>query len=199
MCSVVKVVLSAKYRDAFRPCLEALARFVAVHPNWITLTGVVLAGISAYYYARADWVAGSVVAALAALVDAVDGAVARYWKKESKWGAYLDAVSDRVVEGIILFGIGWGSGLWPQVYIIMLASLLISYAKARAAMEINVDNVDWPDLFERAERLALIVAGVPIAAQFRDGLFWYLTVLAFAFLFVGVTQRVHRVWRRMRE
>jgi len=191
------VVLSARHREVFRPFLEGLARFVAVHPNWVTVAGVAVALVAAYYYARAEWLVGSVVAALAAFIDAVDGAVARYWKKESRWGAYLDAMLDRLVEGILLFGIGWGSGLWPQVYVIMLASVLISYAKARAAMEIPVDNVDWPDLFERAERLILIVVGVPLASRSRDGLFWYLTALAVAFLFIGVPQRMHRVWRRM--
>lgn len=196
---MISVVLSARYREVFKPFFETIARFVAVHPNWITITGIIIALIAAYYYARAEWLIGSIVAVLAAFVDALDGAVARYWKKESKWGAYLDAMLDRFVEGILLFGIGWGSGLWPQVYVIMLASVLISYAKARAAMEIPVDNINWPDLFERAERLILIVIGVPIASQFPDGMFWYLTALAAAFLCIGVPQRMHRVWRRMNE
>jgi len=193
------VVLSARYRDMFRPFLEVLARFVAVHPNWVTVAGIVFAGVAAYYYAQAEWLCGSVVAVAAAFIDALDGAVARYWRRESKWGAYLDAMVDRFVEGMLLFGIGWGSGLWPQVYLIMLASLLISYAKARAAMELPVDNVDWPDLFERAERLIIIVVGVPIASQFQDGMFWYLTAVALAFLCAGVLQRMYRVWRRMKE
>ncbi len=192
------MVLSARYRRIFKPYLERLAKVVAIHPNVITVTGIVIALIAAYYYAQAEWVFGSLVAALAALVDALDGAVARYWGKTSKWGAYLDAMTDRIVEGILLFGIGWGSGLWPIVYVIMLASILISYAKARAAMEIDVDNVNWPDLFERAERLIAIVVGVPIAAQFENGLMWYLLALAIAFSTVGVGQRMYRVWKRMR-
>ncbi len=193
------MVLSARYRHVFKPLLDKIAPVFAVHPNVITVTGILIALIAAYYYAQAEWIIGSIVALLAAFVDALDGAVARYWKKESKWGAYLDAMLDRFVEGILLFGIGWGSRLWPQVYVIMLASILISYAKARAAMETKVDNINWPDLFERAERLILIVFGVPIAAQFQDGLFWYLTILAVAFLFVGVPQRMHRVWRRLKK
>ncbi|MDN5358445.1 MAG: archaetidylinositol phosphate synthase [Candidatus Diapherotrites archaeon] len=191
------MVLSARYRQVFKPIFDRIAPFVAVHPNVITSVSIFVALIAAYYYANADWLLGSVVAFLAAFLDALDGAVARYWKKETKWGAYLDAMLDRIVEGILLFGIGWGSGLWPQVYIIMFASILISYAKARAAMETKVDNINWPDLFERAERLALIVIGVPIASRFEDGLFWYLTALAAAFLFIGVPQRMHRVWKKL--
>ncbi len=193
------MVLSARYRHVFKPFFDRIAPLFAIHPNIITITGIFIALIAAYYYAQAEWVLGSVVAALAAFVDALDGAVARYWKRESKWGAYLDAMLDRFVEGILLFGIGWGSGLWPQVYVIMLASILISYAKARAAMETEVDNINWPDLFERAERLILVVVGVPMAAQFPDGMFWYLTALAAAFLLIGVPQRMHRVWRRLKE
>ncbi len=192
------MVLSARYRHVFKPFLERIAPFFSVHPNAITVTGIIIALIAAYYYAQAEWILGSVVAVLAAFVDALDGAVARYWKKESKWGAYLDAMLDRFVEGILLFGIGQGSGLWPQIYVIMLASILISYAKARAAMETEVDNINWPDLFERAERLILIVVGVPIAAAFPNGLFWYLNALAVAFLCFGVPQRMLRVRRRLK-
>lgn len=193
------MVLSAKQRGVFQPFLRAVARLMPVNPNWISLAGILVALVGAYYYARAEWIIGSVITAVAALIDALDGAVARYWRRESKWGSYLDAMSDRIVEGVVLFGIGWGSGLWPQVFVIMLASLLISYAKARASMEIPVDNVNWPDIFERAERIALIVVGIPIASQFQRGLFIYLTALATAFLLLGVPQRMLRVWRRIGE
>jgi phosphatidylglycerophosphate synthase len=195
------MVLSARYRHVFKPYLEKIAKYVAIHPNAITITSLFFAGLAAWYYAQAEWLIGSIVAVFAGLLDALDGAVARYWKKESKWGAYLDAMTDRFVEALLLFGIGWGSSYWAPVFIIMFASIMISYAKARAAMETHVDNVNWPDLFERAERLILLIVGIPIAAYFRtaecDCLFWYLWLLAALFLLIGIPQRMHRVKKRL--
>ncbi|NPA76315.1 MAG: CDP-alcohol phosphatidyltransferase family protein [Candidatus Diapherotrites archaeon] len=196
-------MLSARYRHVFKPIFERVAKYVGVHPNIVTLTSLAFAGLAAWYYAQAEWLIGSIVAAIAGILDALDGAVARYWKRESKWGAYLDAITDRVVEALILFGVGWGSSYWAPVYIIMFASILISYAKARAAMETHVDNINWPDLFERAERLILLIVGIPIAAALRtpeiDTLYIYLWILALAYLCIGATQRILRVRKRLLE
>ena len=46
-------------------------------------------------------------------------------------------------------------------------SLLIPYAKARAAMETAVDNFGWPDLFERGERMLYLGVVVPAAYYFH--------------------------------
>ncbi len=196
-------MLSARYRHVFKPFFEGIARYVGVHPNIVTLTSLAFAGLAAWYFAQADWLIGSIMAAIAGLLDALDGAVARYWKRESKWGAYLDAMTDRFVEALILFGVGWGTGYWAPVYVIMFASIMISYAKARAAMETHVDNINWPDLFERAERLILIIVGIPIAAAIRtpemDWLYIYLWTLALLYLCVGVPQRMLRVKKRLAE
>ncbi len=196
-------MLSARYRHVFKPYFEGVAKYVGVHPNVITVSSLAFAALATWYFMQAEWLWGSILAAVAALIDGLDGAVARYWKKESKWGAYLDAITDRFVEAMILFGIGWGSGYWAPIYIIMFASIMISYAKARAAMEIPVDNVNWPDLFERAERLILIIVGIPIAAALRtpnvDTLYIYLWVLAVAYLLIGAPQRILRVRGKLKE
>ena len=42
---------------------------------------------------------------LSSLLDFIDGAVARYMKKTSIKGAYLDTICDRYVEGLIFLGL----------------------------------------------------------------------------------------------
>jgi len=186
------MVLSAKYRKRFEPITSKIAScFTWVHPNIITYFSLLVAGAAAYAYANQFWIWGGLIGLFAGFLDSLDGSVARKTGRTSKWGAYLDAIVDRYVEGIILFGIAWGAWMWPQVYIMLLGSLLISYAKARAAMETKVDNINWPDVFERAERLLLVNIGVPIF-EYLGMLFWYLWVLAIAF-HLGAIQRILRV------
>lgn len=189
------MVLSARYRKRFEPAMSKIAEyFTSIHPNTITYTSLLVAAASAHAYANKFWIWGGILGLLAGFLDSLDGSVARKTGKASKWGAYLDAVVDRYVEAIILFGIAWGSWMWAPVYIIIVASLLISYAKARAAMETKVDNINWPDLFERAERMLLVNVGVPIFA-YTGYLFYYLWILAVLF-HLGALQRILRV-RRM--
>ena len=136
-------MISARFRHKTEPIMSRVARyFLHIPPNLITILSILLAILAAYAFAEQMWFAAMVVAIFAAFFDALDGAVARAAKKTTKFGAYLDALVDRYVEGILLVGIGLGTGLWLWVALTMLGALLIPYAKARASMEIKIDNIN---------------------------------------------------------
>ncbi len=190
-------MISARFRRHTQPFMRKVARFfVHLPPNLITVLSILFALAAAYYFAQQDWFAGGFLAIIAAFLDALDGAVARLTKRTSKWGAYLDAVVDRYVEGILLFGIGLGTGLWVWVTLALLGALLIPYAKARAAMETKVDNIDWPDLMERGERLIMIAVLFPFCA-FYGYAESCLIAMVILFHFTAL-QRMLRVYYRLR-
>jgi CDP-diacylglycerol--glycerol-3-phosphate 3-phosphatidyltransferase/archaetidylinositol phosphate synthase len=86
---------------------------------------------------------------------------------------------------------------------VLVGSLLVSYAKARAAMEVSVSNQEWPDLMERAERGTLFLGGllagrlIPWEPFGRD-LFWWTLVLLTVLVHLTVVQRVLRARRLIR-
>ena len=88
-------------------------------------------------------------------------------------------------------------GLLALPLVVLAGSLLVSYAKARAAMETPVSNEEWPDLMERTERDLLFLAGLAAAAVCpwrplgRDLFWWTLVTLA---LLTHVTV-LQRMWR----
>jgi len=47
---------------------------------------------------------------------------------------------------------------WPLALAAFSGGMLTSYAMARAALETPVSNRNWPDLFERSERVVFICA-----------------------------------------
>jgi archaetidylinositol phosphate synthase len=94
--------------------------------------------------------------ALAFCADSLDGAVARLRGEQSKFGGYLDAIADRYQELAVMLAIAWTNDVWPQALLVLSGSYLTSYAKARTAIEIPIDNATWPDLFERQERVIYI-------------------------------------------
>lgn len=125
--------------------------------NQVTLMGLGLIGLVslAYGWHHAPfWYALTLAIAFSA--NSLDGAVARLRKESSAFGGYLDAVVDRYQELIVIATLAIVHDCWAAAYFAFSGSVLTSYMKARAAIERPVDNVAWPDLFERQERIFFI-------------------------------------------
>src|SRR6266571_1920266 len=153
--------------NALRPALDrvllpigrALARTGAT-PNVITVVGTV--GVSAgalALFPAGHLFAGTVVCTVFALTDMLDGAVARVTGCTGAWGAFLDSTMDRIADatvfaGLVLWFFGGGhSRLLAEVALVCLvASALVSYAKARAE---GLGRSCGPGIAERPERLVV--------------------------------------------
>ena len=106
-----------------------------VSPNAITLTVPLLVLAVCAWFARTRAVLPfcAWVLVLGAL-DGLDGAVARRSGKASKLGAYLDAMMDRYVETLVALTVAYVMGYWALILIVLAGGMMVSYAKARAAM-----------------------------------------------------------------
>lgn len=150
--------------------------------NQVTLMGLGLIGLVslAYVWHRAPaWYA--VTLAIAFSADSLDGAVARLRKESSAFGGYLDAIVDRYQEMIALAAIAFVNDAWAAAYFALSGAFLTSYMKARAAMEMPVDNAAWPDLFERQERIFFICLALLCQSLFGGSsavMVWALWLLA---------------------
>ena len=173
--------LFKKYID---PLWEMPARPLArvLTANQVTLMGLGLIGLVSLGYAwhhAPFWYA--VTLAIAFSADSLDGAVARLRGESSAFGGYLDAVVDRYQELIALAALAYVHEAWVPAYFALSGSFLTSYMKARAAMETKVDNVAWPDLFEREERIFFICLALVCQSLFGahvDVIYWALWLLA---------------------
>jgi phosphatidylglycerophosphate synthase len=194
-------MLWARYKAPLNRLLDPLARQLAalgVSPNAITLA------IPLLTLAACGWVLQTrAVPAFCFLMggigclDVLDGAVARVSGRTSRTGAYLDAMGDRYVEVFVVATGAIISGYWLLHLLVISGALLVSYAKARAAMEVPVSNQEWPDLMERGERAALYLLGwltgatCPWQPAGRD-LFWWALVLLALLTHVTAGQRLIR-------
>lgn len=89
------------------PRLAALG----VHPNAVTLGGVSIGLAGAWLLAQAGYaahVAGALLFLVAVVLDGVDGEVARLRLKESRFGHYLDIITDNLVHVAVFVGIALG-------------------------------------------------------------------------------------------
>jgi archaetidylinositol phosphate synthase len=144
------------------PLWEAAARplvTAGLSANQVTLIGLTLvaANSAAFLWHRSTLLFGLGLA-ISFAADALDGAVARLRGQSSMFGGYLDAMTDRYQELVVLLAIAAVSGQWLASFLVLSGSFITSYAKARTAVERPIDNVSWPDMFERLERIIYLCA-----------------------------------------
>ncbi|WP_127113380.1 CDP-alcohol phosphatidyltransferase family protein [Shimia sediminis] len=172
-------------------------------PNQVTLAGLLLIVITslAYVWHGSPLIYGLTLS-VAFAFDALDGAVARRRNMRSLSGGYFDAVVDRYQELAVLATLAYMHDAWLLALLAFSGSVLTSYAKARTALEMPVSNEDWPDFFERLERVIFICTVLIVAGffdQWRDGVI--LTGMGiFALLSHGTAlQRARRAWEMLKE
>lgn len=189
------------YKAYFRRGPEAVARFfirLGFSPNGITLFGLFLGLLTCllFIWNRNAVLFGFLMIACG-LFDAVDGAAARLTNQITKFGSYLDAICDRIFEATGTLAVAYVSGHWVLCFLVTVGAMLVSYAKARASMEVNVSNAEWPDFMERTERDVVFAIGVILWGFFpgsffgKDLLFWVLVGLNLA-VYGTLVQRLFR-------
>jgi phosphatidylglycerophosphate synthase len=194
-------MLTTHYKGLFNRLLEGPARVIAhcgVHPTVITWLGPVLVAACCLWYVQVQDTVGFVWAVLlCGLTDALDGPVARLSGKASAVGAYADAMADRYVECFVVLAVAYVSGYWALLLIFLAGSMLMSYAKARTAIEVPISNLEWPDLAERTERSVLFLLGLLLGAwvpwrPLGHDLFWWTLLGLNAVVHLSVLQRMRR-------
>jgi CDP-diacylglycerol--glycerol-3-phosphate 3-phosphatidyltransferase len=165
-----------------------------VTPNALTFVNLALNIVAAYVIATGHLLLGGVLVLVAGLFDLLDGALARFTRQTTKFGAVLDSTVDRICEAAILSGIL----IWyvPQegasleivlILAVLIGSFLVSYIRARA------EGLGWQcqvGLFTRAERVIVLAVGLLI-----NQVFVALCILV-VFVFVTVVQRLVHLWKQ---
>lgn len=165
---------------------------LGLHPNTVTLLGLLLNIGTGAVIASGRLVLGGVFVLLASAVDSLDGALARVSGAKSRFGAFLDSTLDRISEGALLFGLlAWllRQGATTEIYLvflILLGSVMVSYTRARAE---GVGYTCKVGILTRLERVVLLGAGL-IFGWVRPTL-----IIMAIFTWFTVVQRVWHVYR----
>jgi CDP-diacylglycerol--glycerol-3-phosphate 3-phosphatidyltransferase len=133
--------LEKPFYAALNPLVERLIR-AGVRPNTITTIGTGFVLVSAVVYATGHVRLGGLLLLLSGVADTLDGQVARGGAMVTRFGAFYDSTLDRVGDGATFIGIGAFLLTAPDVayrvpavilcMVAILASVLVSYARARA-------------------------------------------------------------------
>jgi CDP-diacylglycerol--glycerol-3-phosphate 3-phosphatidyltransferase len=135
-------------------------------PNAISLTGFALCVFAGVLVWQDQYFLGGLAFVIGSVCDTLDGRYSRMSGKGTPFGAFLDSTLDRIEEGIVLIAVAFqfsdrGDNLAVcAVVLAVLASLMVSYTRARAealGVECKVGIAD------RAVRVVILSAGLILA------------------------------------
>jgi CDP-diacylglycerol--glycerol-3-phosphate 3-phosphatidyltransferase len=190
-----------------RPLARAVVRERLIEsrltPNAISISGLILNLAAAALVLEQLFFLAAIAFIVGSIMDTLDGTYSRMSGKGTPFGAFLDSTLDRIEEGIVLaavaarFAAEGRSGAVAAVVIAVLASLMVSYTRARAealGVECKVG------LASRPLRVVIIAIGLFFARGASLGHFSLLepaiyVLAALAVLTVG--QRVAHVRREL--
>jgi CDP-diacylglycerol--glycerol-3-phosphate 3-phosphatidyltransferase len=161
--------------------------------DWITGSGLVFAGATAWAIAIGwHWWAIVLLAAMG-FHDLLDGAVAKASHRASQRGNFFDSVSDRVADALLMGGAAYyltahhRGQLVLLPFAILTTTYLISYQRSKAE---SLGLAAKGGLMERAERLILLGIGLIAAPVFVPVLWIMLGLTA-----MTAAGRFWRVWQ----
>jgi hypothetical protein len=146
---------------------------IGATPNQVTIASFAIGLFAAFLFTQGDtWslIGGAILLQVSIIVDCVDGEIARYTRKFSELGAWLDAITDRVKEYAVFLGLAYGAFIHNEQNLWVLAAVLMviqtfrhlsdynfsQVVKARATEEVPIPidfMADWDGITAQLEEL----------------------------------------------
>lgn len=167
--------------------------FSFIPPNLLSILGfsIILFGCWLVYSGKIRF--GGWIILIGGLFDTLDGEVARYKKKETPFGAFLDSTLDRYGEFFIIIVAGLVVNALIPAFFALLGSYLTSYTRARGE-GLGIKNINR-GFFQRPERFFILVLGFIIGGR---AIFWSIILVAIGANLTAL-QRVYWVWKTLKK
>jgi CDP-diacylglycerol--glycerol-3-phosphate 3-phosphatidyltransferase len=166
-------------------------------PNAISLTGLALNVLAAVLVWERLFFLGGIAFIVGSVMDTLDGRYSRMSGKGTPFGAFLDSTLDRIEEGIVLTAV---AGVFAAehkevaaaaVVVAVLASLMVSYTRARAealGVECKVG------IATRPVRVVILAIGLVFARGASLGHFELLEPAVYVLAALSVVTVGQRIW-----
>ncbi|PKN93680.1 MAG: hypothetical protein CVU42_12365 [Chloroflexi bacterium HGW-Chloroflexi-4] len=150
-------------RKLFKGVIDPVARFflrIGFKPNMITYLGLVITTAASALIVTGYIQWAGIILLIGAPLDVVDGSMARILGHSSMYGAFIDSVTDRYSELVLLGGLLIHYVLEANltacilVFVAAAGSVMVSYVKARAE---GLGFSAKIGLLTRVERLIVLV------------------------------------------
>ncbi len=120
-------------------------------PNFVTVLSFLVGVFAAIEFSRSNYISGAILLQLSLILDCVDGEVARYTKQFSRFGAWLDALSDRVKEFMAIGGLAYSvqdsvKNIWILATIAVILQTVkhisdYDFIAVRESLEVKIEPI----------------------------------------------------------
>jgi len=194
--------------DQYRPQAQRimqpainLVRRAGITPDALTIGSFIVSALAGIAFYLGGVVSGTILVALNAAFDALDGALAREMGIAGAHGDFLDHVIDRYADIFIITGIFAGGAAPWQIGVFALTGVLMSSYLGTQAQAVGVGRF-YGGILGRADRLLLIIiAGaltvlVPVEIGGLNYLGWLLVIFGILGHYTAIQRFIH-VWREI--
>ncbi len=171
-------------------------------PNAISLTGFVLNVTAAVLLFKHWFFLAGLAFIIGSIMDTLDGRYSRMSGKGTPFGAFLDSTLDRLEEGVVLTAAGaYFASQHDQVAVAavvmaVLASLMVSYTRARAeALGVQCKV----GLATRPVRVVILSVGLVFARGAGLGHFYLLAPAVYVLAVLSLFTVAQRIWHVRKE
>ncbi len=193
-------------KKIYQPVGLSLA-YLNVPPNFITLLSIVAGVLAAYAFYTHHVLTGATLLVISGLLDLADGIVARENDRATKFGAVLDWLADKFVDGLVLGAVAVAyANPWLAIVLITV-NMLHTFVKPVAYAEIGFsqreqgkiwDPLEGVGFFGRPEtHLSLIVFA--LLERFFEGALSVGIYLITVLTTLSLLQRVYYLYKNYGE
>jgi len=178
--------------------------YLNIPPNAITLLSIVAGVSAAYAFYTHHVLTGATLLVISGLLDLADGIVARHNDKATKFGAVLDWLADKFVDGLVLGAVAVAyANPWVAIVLITV-NMLHTFIKPVVYAEIGFsqrekgkiwDPLEGVGFFGRPETHLTLIA-FALLERFIDGALTVGVYLITILSTLSLLQRVYYLYKR---
>ena len=177
--------MKTKTQTRLENILLPIAKRINVNPNLLTVLSIILTLGSAYYILKSELVVAAAFFLVGAILDALDGMVAREHHRTTKFGAFFDQFADRINDGAMVIAIVLAGYISVLIGILALFSVLLASYMSAVMDSLTGKRVGEAISF-RPLRSAAIFLGLALG---------YLGAAVWVLLFIGIWSVIYRLFK----
>lgn len=177
--------MKTKTQTNLENLLLPIAKRVNLNPNFLTILATLFTLASAYYILSAELPIAAFLFLVGALLDALDGLVARVHKRETKFGAFFDQFADRLNDGMIIIAIVLAGYIGVFIGIITLFLVILASYMSAVMDSLAGKRIGEAISFRPLRSLAIFLG-------LASG---YVEIAILAVLFIGIWSVVYRMFK----
>ena len=172
-------LIREKLNKFFEIPIIKILNYFKIKPNHISILGLVLAFISAYFISNSNFILSPIFLLLSGVCDLLDGSLARYTKSVTKFGGILDfSAYESSIPNIL-------------VLLALASSTVVTYLRSKAeTLNIKCEI----GIMTRTERLLVLFFSL-ILCNFVDFILLISIIAIFVLSLFTVFQRINHIYK----